>query len=99
MELSQKDRQAIAFVSGFLNKAIHVSVTPDLIVSAAGNKGDGSAIWCMLIDLSLLHASGFPDKPQERLNRFWQVLTEEGHEHVPVEGVCNLSNEHQRDPG
>lgn len=92
MDLSPKDRQAITFVSGFLSEAIHASVTPALIISAAGNKGDKSAIWRILIDLSLLHVSGFPDKPRERLGRFWQVLAEEGHEDVAVEGVCILYN-------
>lgn len=91
MESSSKDSKSIKFVAEFLSTVVHVPVTPDLIITAAENKGDQSSVWYILIDLSLIHTSGYPDTPKNMLNKFWQVLSAEGQEHVPIEGehsVC-----------
>lgn len=87
MGLSGKDTKAIAFVSGLLNQIVHVHVSPDLITAAAVNQGDLSAMWHILIDLTLIHVSGLPDEPQRRLYKLWSVLAEEGHDDIPVEGA------------
>lgn len=86
MNLSSKDRKAIKFIAEFLGTVIHEPITPAIMVAAAENKTDQSAMWGTLVDLSLIYTTQFPDEPKAKLYQFWRVLSEEGHEHVPVEG-------------
>lgn len=87
MNLTGQDRQAINFMTKFLNNIVHIPVPIHLIKEAAENEGDPTAMWYILIDLTLLHVSDLPDEPQSRLCKFWDVLSEEGHDEVPVEGA------------
>eukprot|EP00892_Ulva_mutabilis_P007104 jgi/Ulvmu1/4766/UM020_0051.1 len=88
MDFSNKDMRAITFVAGFLNQIVHIPVSTDTIMSAAMDEGSLSTMWRILIDLTLVHISGFPKEPQSRLCKLWGVLTEEGDDDdaLPVEG-------------